>query len=149
MRDPTPVPSSPAFPPRPAASDRVAALCRLAAELAAAETGQPVEAVLSRVPGVGPGGRRFAAARALAMYLAHVRLGLPMRRVAAGFSRHPSTVAHACQRVEERREAPEWDRRITRLEEAAVARIAAPRVRAERPVVASPDVERPEVARHG
>ncbi|MBB3769774.1 hypothetical protein FHS55_000360 [Angulomicrobium tetraedrale] len=104
------------LPPHPATGDaaraRCRALCRLAADLAAADTDQPADAVLGRA-----GGRSIAAVRALAMYLAHVALGLSLRRVAMGFARHPSTVAHACQRVEERREQAVWDQRIAHLED--------------------------------
>jgi hypothetical protein len=51
------------------------------------------------------------------MYLAHVGLGEPMRVVARSFRRHPSTVAHACWRIEERREVAGWDCRVAELED--------------------------------
>lgn len=89
--------------------------CRLAAEIAARHTDIPVEDVIV----AGRGDRRLSSARALAMYLAHVGLGEPMRVVARGFHRHPSTVAHACWRIEERREVAGWDRRVAELEEEA------------------------------
>ncbi|MGA0561176.1 helix-turn-helix domain-containing protein [Ancylobacter sp. VNQ12] len=98
--------SVPALPPDP---------CRLAAEIAARHTELPVEDVLL----AGRGDRRLSSARALAMYLAHVGLGEPMRAVARGFHRHPSTVAHACWRIEERREVAGWDCRVAELEDEA------------------------------
>lgn len=95
--------------------------CLVAARLAAAAADLPLDRVLSarRLD------RRCASARALAMYLAHVGLGLPMNRVAAGFGRHRSTVAHACRRIEERREVAGWDRWVAALEEQS-RRLAAP-----------------------
>lgn len=68
--------------------------------------------------------RRCASARALAMYLAHVGLGLPMTCVAQGFGRHRSTVAHACRTIEERREVAGWDRWVAALEEHARGAVA-------------------------
>lgn len=99
-------PSVPALPPDP---------CRLAAQIAARHTDLPVEDVLF----AGRGDRRLSSARALAMYLAHVGLGESMRVVARGFQRHPSTVAHACRRIEERREVAGWDCRVAELEDEA------------------------------
>ncbi|SCW79280.1 helix-turn-helix domain-containing protein [Ancylobacter rudongensis] len=89
--------------------------CLIAARLAADATAIPLPLVLHprRLD------RRCASARALAMYLAHVGLGLPMSRVAAGFGRHRSTVAHACRRIEERRESAGWDRWVAALEDDA------------------------------
>ena len=115
------IPHLPSFPPpEPASRSRRRATdvpasdpCRRAVELAARHTGLPVAELL----GTGRGERRCSSARALAMYLAHVGLGVPMRGVARGFSRHPSTVAHACRRIEERREVVGWDRRVGELEE--------------------------------
>ncbi|WP_371345244.1 helix-turn-helix domain-containing protein [Ancylobacter sp. IITR112] len=89
--------------------------CLLVARLAADATAIPLPHLLHprRLD------RRSASARALAMYLAHVGLGLPMSRVAAGFGRHRSTVAHACRRIEERRESAGWDRWVAALEDDA------------------------------
>ncbi len=87
--------------------------CLMAAMLAAEAVGVPVDVVIrSRRRD-----RRCTSARALAMYLAHVGLGLPMTRVAAGFSRHRSTVSHACRKIEERREVAGWDCWVAALEE--------------------------------
>ncbi|MEM8878378.1 MAG: helix-turn-helix domain-containing protein [Pseudomonadota bacterium] len=58
--------------------------------------------------GTGP----IAFARHVAMYIAHVELALPMQRVGEGFGRDRTTVAHACRRIEESREAVEIDRMI-------------------------------------
>ena len=89
--------------------------CSIAARLAADAAGITLDEVLHAQRGC----RDSAAARALAMYLAHVGLGVPMSRVALGFNRHRSTVAYACRRIEERREVAGWDRWVDALEEDA------------------------------
>ncbi|QIB35074.1 helix-turn-helix domain-containing protein [Ancylobacter pratisalsi] len=87
-------------------------LCRLAARLVADEAGVPFHAVLNRCRL----SHAVSTTRALAMYLAHVGLGLSMSAVARGFGRHRSTVAHACRRMEEYRETPGWDLKMAALE---------------------------------
>jgi chromosomal replication initiation ATPase DnaA len=68
------------------------------------------------------GGRRgratVALARQVAIYLAHTRLGLPYGRAGAVFGRDRTTAAHACRRVEDRREDPRLDTMIDYLERA-------------------------------
>ena len=96
-------------------SDALIEPCSVAAQLAAKAAGIPLGEVLHAQRGC----RDSAAARALAMYLAHVGLGVPMSRVALGFGRHRSTVAYACRRIEERREVAGWDRWVDALEEDA------------------------------
>ncbi|WP_246548110.1 helix-turn-helix domain-containing protein [Ancylobacter oerskovii] len=85
----------------------------LAACLAAESSGLPVHEILH----VRRGRRASAAARALAMYLAHVGLGEPIGRVARDFRRHRSTVAHACRRIEDDRDERGCDDRIAALEQ--------------------------------
>lgn len=101
---PASLPADPSFGP-----------CSIAAALAAKAAGVPLDELLHAERGC----RDNAAARALAMYLAHVGLGVPMSRVARGFNRHRSTVAYACRRIEERREVAGWDRWVDALEEDA------------------------------
>lgn len=55
-------------------------------------------------------------ARHAAMYLMHVVLDLPLARVGAAFARDRSTVSFACKRVEDLREEPDFDRRLSVLE---------------------------------
>ncbi len=55
----------------------------------------------------GPATTAFA--RQVAMYLAHVELGLSLSLVAAQFGRDRTTVSHACGRVEDRRDDPAVD----------------------------------------
>ena len=96
--------------------------CLVAAMHAAESVGVPVDVVI----GSRRRDRRCTSARALGMYLAHVGLGLPMTRVAAGFGRHRSTVAHACRKIEERREVAGWDRWVAALEESVRGLAGAP-----------------------
>jgi chromosomal replication initiation ATPase DnaA len=57
-----------------------------------------------------------ALARQSAMYLAHVGLGLTFTDVARLFARDRTTVAHACARIEDRRDAAPFDRALDLLE---------------------------------
>jgi chromosomal replication initiation ATPase DnaA len=62
-----------------------------------------------------------AFARQVAMYLAHVACGLSLTEVGQVFSRDRTTVAHACERVEDLRDDPAFDRSVELLE--AVMRV--------------------------
>lgn len=59
---------------------------------------------------------RAAFARQVSMYLAHVVCGLSMTEVGVLFARDRTTVAHACEVVEDRRDDPDLDGRLERLE---------------------------------
>jgi len=61
-----------------------------------------------------PGRSRLAAD--VAFYLAHVVAGQPLRRLAQGCGRHPSTVLRAVRRVEARREDPLFNQVLNDLE---------------------------------
>lgn len=97
--------------PGPTAGDAHAG-ARIAAAVAAAAGGVPVAAILS--------GQRSSAqvatARQIAMYLAHVCLGLSQAEVARAFGRDRTTVAHACRRIEDMRDAGGFDETVARLE---------------------------------
>ena len=74
-------------------------------------------------------GRRSAKApyaRQLAMYLCYPSLGLSLTRVSVAFGEDRSTVSHACHRIEDRRDEPQFDLWIESLE--AMARQAPQRV---------------------
>ncbi len=62
------------------------------------------------------GRAEVALARQVAMYLAHVGCELSLTAVGRVFGRDRSTVAHACRRVEDARECPQFDRAITMME---------------------------------
>ena len=61
-------------------------------------------------------GARAAFARQVVMYLLHVVYGLSMSDVAQTFGRDRSTAAHACHRVEDLRDDPQFDRQLAHLE---------------------------------
>jgi chromosomal replication initiation ATPase DnaA len=62
------------------------------------------------------GRARFALARQVAMYLGHVACGLSLTAVGRFFDRDRSTVAHACKRVEDRREDKDFDAALQMME---------------------------------
>lgn len=55
-------------------------------------------------------------ARKVALYLAHTGLQLSLERVAAAFGRDRSTVGHACRAIEDLRDDPAFDGRLSELE---------------------------------
>ena len=62
-----------------------------------------------------------ARVRQIAMYVAHVTLGLTMKDVGLGFGRDRTTVLHACHVVEDLRDDIEFDRSVQTLERVAKA----------------------------
>ena len=62
------------------------------------------------------GRARIALARQVAMYLGHVACGLSLTAVGRVFDRDRSTVAHACKRIEDRREEHDFDAAIQMME---------------------------------
>jgi hypothetical protein len=64
------------------------------------------------------GQKPIAEARQLAMYLTHVSYAMSLARVARVFGRDRSTVSHACHLIEDRRDDPDFDHMVARLEEA-------------------------------
>lgn len=72
---------------------------------------------LDALQGTTRGGPRVAEARQVAMYLGHVVFRLGSAEIARGFGRDRTTARHACRRVEQRREDPTFDRRVTTLEQ--------------------------------
>jgi chromosomal replication initiation ATPase DnaA len=83
-----------------------------------------IEHVVSQVFGVthddlsikSRGKAHVALARQVAMYLAHVALRLTFTEVGHLFGRDRTTVAHACEVVEDRRDDPAFDRALDLLE---------------------------------
>ena len=76
--------------------------------------------------------RQATLARQVAMYLAHVGLGIPMADIGRAFRRHRTTVTHACHVVEDRRDDPRFDRLLDSLEAAAAALRAAYQIHHQR-----------------
>jgi hypothetical protein len=56
-----------------------------------------------------------AHARQVAMYLAHVEFGLSLTEVGKLFERDRTTVAHACEMIEDARDRPEFDAAVQSL----------------------------------
>jgi chromosomal replication initiation ATPase DnaA len=90
-----------------------AARVALAMNVASFATGVPVD----EIGAVTRGGARSAAARQVAMYLAHVAFEMSLARVAQAFRRDRSTVAHACHLVEDLRDDSAFDVQISQLED--------------------------------
>ncbi len=82
---------------------------RLAIELAISNVfGIATECLWTGTRGV----RDIAEARQVAMYLAHVCCRMSLTEVGAMFRRDRTTVAHACLKVEYRRDDPSFDRAL-------------------------------------
>lgn len=62
-----------------------------------------------------------ARVRQIAMYVAHVALGLTMHEVGQGFGRNRTTVSHACHLIEDMREDEDFDRIVATIERVAGA----------------------------
>jgi chromosomal replication initiation ATPase DnaA len=69
--------------------------------------------------GAGRGTAEIAYARHVALYLAHTTLGLTYTEAGRLFGRDRTTAAHACRRIEERRELTRIDEFVDCLERAA------------------------------
>lgn len=85
---------------------------RIVTALVAAAAGLNVDMLFSPGRCTAP----ISGARQLAMYLAHVGLGLPQTDVAQAFNRDRSTVAHACRRIEDMRDEAAFDHHVARME---------------------------------
>jgi hypothetical protein len=90
-----------------------AALCALAARLAAVSAGVAVSEILS----CARTSRRVSAARQIGIYLAHVTAGLPLVTVARHFHRDRTTAAHACRLIEDRRDDKAFDAELNGIED--------------------------------
>jgi hypothetical protein len=90
-----------------------AALCALAARLAAVSAGVAVSEIVS----CARTSRRVSTARQIGIYLAHVTAGLPLVTVAGHFRRDRTTAAHACRLIEDRRDDEKFDKELSGLED--------------------------------
>jgi chromosomal replication initiation ATPase DnaA len=59
--------------------------------------------------------------RQIAMYVAHVTLGISMPEVGRGFARDRTTVRHACHIIEDMRDEVDFDRAVMTAERVALA----------------------------
>lgn len=71
------------------------------------------------------GKAHIAFARQVAMYLAHIGCGLSFTEVGRAFGRDRTTVAHACQLVEDKREDLDMDWSLDLMERSLLLLIAA------------------------
>lgn len=84
-----------------------------------------IEGLVAEVYGISPpellsegrGVRLIADARQLVMYLAHVALGLSCAEVGDYYGRDRSTVAYACRKWEDRRDDPQVDAVLFKIEQ--------------------------------
>lgn len=67
------------------------------------------------------GDAHLSLCRQVAMYLTHVHLGLTLTRTGALYRRDRTTVAHACELVENKRDDPLFDAALDVLERAFLA----------------------------
>lgn len=74
------------------------------------------EVEIAALRGPTRGRARSALARQVAMYIAHVGLSLTLTEVGNLFGRDRTTVAHACQVVERRRDDDQFDEAVVLLE---------------------------------
>lgn len=59
----------------------------------------------------------IALARQISMYLMSTALGISMTEIGKVFRRDRTTIGHACALVEDMRDDPEFDARLSRMEE--------------------------------
>lgn len=96
----------------------------VAVSAADAELRRLIEEIVSDVFGIDPGDMRkptrgrakIALARQVAMYLAHVACGMNLTDVGRLFGRDRTTVAHACNVVEVKRDDVDFDDAVVLLE---------------------------------
>jgi len=99
------------FPPS-AGRDEISRICRLVRQLA----GEMVQLTGDRVAARRDRRRTECHIRQIAMYVCHVQLGIPMSDIGPCFGRDRTTVGHACQVVEDRRDEPAFDEFVATLE---------------------------------
>lgn len=92
--------------------DDISRLCRLVRQL----TGEMVRLTGERTPVRRDIRRMECHVRQIAMYVCHVQLGIPMSDIGPCFGRDRTTVGHACQVVEDRRDEPAFDEFVATLE---------------------------------
>lgn len=107
----------PPFHPRPPAVGReeVTRLCRLVRQL----TVEMVQLTGDRTLPRRDMRRMDCHIRQIAMYVCHVQLGIAMSDIGPCFGRDRTTVGHACQVVEDRRDEPAFDAFVATLERLA------------------------------
>ncbi|WCK02786.1 helix-turn-helix domain-containing protein [Agrobacterium tumefaciens] len=95
---------------------RLCRLCRLVRQL----TGEMVQLTGDRFAARRDRRRIECHIRQIAMYVCHVALGIPMSDIGPCFGRDRTTVGHACQVIEDRRDEPAFDEFVAMLERLVV-----------------------------
>lgn len=104
---------SPSAPPSaPAAWNAPASTCNDVIALVSREKGVPIRLLMHRSRCRVPAAR----ARQLAMYLAHVVLGLSLSEIGELFGRDRTTVSYACALIEDMRDDQSFDDEVSELE---------------------------------
>ena len=96
---------------------RIVGACDCVIDLAAAFYNLPSRELRRPVRGTD----EIARVRQIAMYVAHVVLGLTMTDIGRGFGRDRTTVMHACHLVEDLRDDRDFDQIIARTEKIVAA----------------------------
>jgi chromosomal replication initiation ATPase DnaA len=94
--------------------------------LLASLVGSALSVEPGKLCGRGRGTAEIAYARQVALYLAHTTLGLSYTEAGSLFGRDRTTAAHACRRIEDRREQARTDQFVDCLERAARHAVAMP-----------------------
>lgn len=102
---------------RQTSDERVLASCECVIDLAAAFFNVPSKEL--RRP--GRCADDVSRVRQIAMYVAHVVLGLSMGEVGRGFGRDRTTVMHACHTIEDLRDDEDADAIVVRMERVVAA----------------------------
>ena len=98
-----------------AGCDEISRICRLVRQL----TGEMVQLIGDRLAARRDRRRSECHIRQIAIYVCHVQLGIPMSDIGVCFGRDRTTVGHACQVVEDRRDEPAFDEFVATLERLA------------------------------
>ncbi|MQB08705.1 DNA replication protein [Agrobacterium sp. ICMP 6402] len=106
--------------PPAAGREEISRICRLVRQL----TAEMVQLTGERLAGPRLSGHRDRRRsechiRQIAMYVCHVQLGIAMSDIGPCFGRDRTTVGHACQVVEDRRDEPAFDEFVAMLERLA------------------------------
>jgi chromosomal replication initiation ATPase DnaA len=110
-----------AFVDRPAAGNRGGDRLRLMRRTIATATAAALDVSARELHRATRGTAQAALARQVAMYVAHVSLGLSYRAAGRMFGRDRTTAAHACRIVEDRREDPLIDAQLLAIEQVCIA----------------------------
>lgn len=85
--------------------------------LAAGLTGYALQIPSEHILSTQQRDHRIARARQVAMYLAHVGLGMSLARIGYALGRDRSTVAYGCHRIEDFRDDPDIDAWLDLMED--------------------------------